>query len=809
LLFPDGSWANLEIKRMKHADANSVRETWMDSFRSIARHLAEASQPRMPLANLVSPPASTSNSSIFGILPPERLLRRAIPFLIALLLIIVAAVRTVSFMNSADTMRQTAEREMVLAAANINLKLTRVPSLKTTVRAPALARTVLEDAVTGDIFGESTQIFLMDVNGKVSASFPANKTLQNVHIARLTGGDPLITTFRDNAGIRDIQFDGMMASLGLFRSIQNADGIPIAGLLLVKDKSALYAPWRQAVNIDLTLFIALSTVLVAFLYAYFSQGTRAREADQMFMETNARFDTALSRGHCGLWDWDLSRGRVVWSNSMYQMLGMETQESALGFGALTKLLHPDDPDLTTLANEAFRDQQHHIDHRFRMLHTSGTWVWLRIRAELVYYKNSAPHLIGIAVDITEQEMLKQRSKDADIRLRDAIENISEAFVLWDSKKRLVMCNSKYQQLYNLPHDAVKGGAMHDDIMAQSRKPRIRTQVSTEKRADGGTQTFEAQLEDGRWLQISERRTQDGGFVSIGTDITQIKRNEEKLVDSETRLKATVSDQRRAQQQKELQAQRLVELAEKYNDEKNKAEAASRAKSEFLANISHELRTPLNAIIGFSDIMQTKGSEKYEEYAQDIHHSGAFLLGVINDVLDMSKIEAGRFQLNPEKVNIDDLLNETLRIIKVQADEAQITLDQKIPQKLNIEADRRAVKQILLNLLSNAVKFTPEGGKISVTAKSSKTCVTITIEDNGIGISKSALQRLGQPFEQVQDQFTKNHKGSGLGLAIAKSLATLHGGRLKVRSIVEKGTTVSVRLPRNCEVSNTVPSNEAA
>ena len=253
---------------------------------------------------------------------------------------------------------------------------------------------------------------------------------------------------------------------------------------------------------------------------------------------------------------------------------------------------------------------------------------------------------------------------------------------------------------------------------------------------------------------------------------------------------------------ELQAQKLVELAEKYNDERARAEAASKAKSEFLANISHELRTPLNAIIGFSDIMQSKmfgplGSEKYEEYARDIHDSGGFLLGVINDVLDMSKIEAGRFQLNPEMVEVDALLDETVRIIRMQADEAKIALETEIPENLSIEADRRAVKQILINLLSNAVKFTPEGGRISVTAKPGKKAVTMVIEDNGIGISKSALKRIGLPFEQVQDQFTKDHKGSGLGLAIAKSLANLHGGSLKIRSTVGEGTIVAVRLPLKC------------
>ena len=135
---------------------------------------------------------------------------------------------------------------------------------------------------------------------------------------------------------------------------------------------------------------------------------------------------------------------------MYQMLGMDATDKVMGYGDLARLLHPEDQDMMTLANLVFQSKQKQIDHRFRIMHSSGTWVWMRIRAELVRYKGADPHLIGIAVDISEQEALKQKSRDADIRLRDAIENISEAFVLWDSKKRLVMCNSKYNNYTSFP-----------------------------------------------------------------------------------------------------------------------------------------------------------------------------------------------------------------------------------------------------------------------------------------------------------------------------------------------------------------------
>jgi two-component system cell cycle sensor histidine kinase PleC len=321
----------------------------------------------------------------------------------------------------------------------------------------------------------------------------------------------------------------------------------------------------------------------------------------------------------------------------------------------------------------------------------------------------------------------------------------------------------------------------------------------------GARTFEAQLEDGRWLHISERRTKDGGYVSVGTDITALKMHEEKLVDSEKRLMATVADVRASQQ-------RLAELAEQYAAEKTRAEEANQAKSKFLANMSHELRTPLNAIIGFSEIMESGmfgplGVEKYNEYCSDIRSSGEYLLDVINDILDMAKIEAGRIRLDFEELNLDTLLAEAIRFVSARAQDKQLELVTKISPHLALRADRRALKQIVLNLLSNAVKFTPAGGRITVRGRAADGCIVLAIADSGIGIGKDALAKLGRPFEQVESQLTKSHHGSGLGLAIAKSLAELHGGRMRIRSTLGKGTLVVVRMPLQPQCH--LPKEEAA
>ena len=219
-------------------------------------------------------------------------------------------------------------------------------------------------------------------------------------------------------------------------------------------------------------------------------------------------------------------------------------------------------------------------------------------------------------------------------------------MVWDADNRLVLCNSKFQSLHGLTDEASRPGTPYEEISRPAASRSCARSSSSEGRAEPGARTFEAQLEDGRWLQISERRTKDGGFVSVGTDITELKRHEEKLIESEKRLKATVVDLRNSQQALERQTEQLADLAEKYAEQKDRAEEANQAKSEFLANMSHELRTPLNAIIGFSEIMESGvfgplGDAKYHEYCRDIRESGRYLLDVINDILDMSKIEAGR------------------------------------------------------------------------------------------------------------------------------------------------------------------------
>jgi two-component system cell cycle sensor histidine kinase PleC len=731
------------------------------------------------------------------LLTAEPLLRRAVPVLIVAFMLTICIGAAVQVL---DHRRQAVfDATQAIQALADHL----VAQFDRPVRDSRPMRTseAVEKALPAWAAGAGRSVLVADASGTIVAAAPNAPQMLGRQLLEVLGPLQPLTTGSES-GTREIMLADGEPAFAAVRTLKN----PVGLLAVVQGRNDALAGWRSTTALTVTLSATTGFVVLILGFAFHWQATRAREADLIHDTVRSRIDTALNRGRCGLWDWDLARGRVFWSHSMFDLLGLPAKDDLLTFGEVDALVHHDDINLYQLATQLADDKMQSIDHAFRMRHADGRWLWLRARCELARQDGEdGLHLIGIAVDITEQKSLVERTVAADLRLRDAIETIPEAFVLWDADNRLVLCNSNFQELHHLPDTAVNSGTPYETIVAAGKTPIIRTTVVNDDGPPRGARTFEAQLDDGRWMHISERRTKDGGYVSVGTDITKIKQHEHKLIESEKRQIATIVDLRKSQRALELQTAALADLAGKYAEEKTRAEEANQAKSKFLANMSHELRTPLNAIIGFSEIMESGmfgplGAEKYTEYSRDIRESGEYLLDVINDILDMSKIEAGGIRLSPETVELEPILADCQRVVSTRAREKHLNLHAQIDPDLVLVADRRAVKQIALNLLSNAVKFTPDGGAVTVYGRTRGGMATIAIRDDGIGIPKGALHKLGRPFEQVESQLTKKYQGSGLGLAIAKSLAELHGGDMHIRSTLGKGTVVVVRLPLQAKIA---------
>lgn len=636
----------------------------------------------------------------------------------------------------------------------------------------------------------SQTILIVDADGIITASTPETVGFVQHEISQILNGEN-VKQFADRRAYE--QSITLTNGTEIFAQKFEISGHNLT-LYAFQKLTYIEQLWWVDIGTSLSLAVVATFVLVLMTLGFLMQMAHSSRAEEIIEATGNHLNRTLDRGRSGLWDWDIARGHVFWSSSMFEILGLKKFQHVLSFGEIKSILHDDDKGIIEELNELIETGGKVFDREFRMLNSANEWVWLHIRGEIVDEEfDSTVRLVGVTSDISEHKAIEARSNLADMHLSQAIENISEGFVMWDNDRCLVMCNKKFQQFFKLPKTALRKGTHQDDVFAAGQKIISKDVIALDDYSDDQHSAYEYLLEDGRWLHVSERTTDNGSFVSVGTDISHIKRHESKLVESERELIETVSHLEITKKKLETHQDELQVYAERAN-------SANRAKTEFLANMSHELRTPLNAIIGFSELIQSQTfgeitEPRYVEYAADIHKSGQHLLLVINDILDMSKIESGNMQLEMQKVELAEVAESCMRIVAGRASDQKVELDMQIKDGLYINADKRALKQILLNLLSNAVKFSESGGQVSLNAQSSETGINIEIADNGIGMSAESLASVGKPFAQIGSQLTKNHDGTGLGLSISKSLTEMHGGSLKIASELSQGTLVSLDLPQ--------------
>ena len=640
---------------------------------------------------------------------------------------------------------------------------------------------------------DGVRLRLVDGAGRIAASATAEEVGRPASEAI---GPPLAEIARD-AAPRTVQIDGASfavasAPVGVagFHAVATRPGKAVG---LLHEAWVLLAPALLGVG-----------VLLLFLYHRWSTARRSRE----WASSERRFRIAVEAARCGVWEWDRDGEEVTLSDYMATLLGFE-RGGVVPEEAVMGRIHP-----------RYRDE---VEHALRQAAAYGAfevtfpvpgeggrtrWIDARGQARGARGDTGFSVILGVALDITEARRARAAAQAAESRLRDGVESISDAFVLFDRQGRLLLWNQAFEDAFSFAPGAVRRGAMKDELNRIAALAIKGEQPPADARAG----LREIELHDGRWLQLSERFTSEGGSVVTAADITAIKRQEAERYRAAEALRQMV-DQLEASQEK------LALLARKYEVAMTRAEAANQAKSEFLANMSHELRTPLNAINGFSEIMvgELFGplDDKYKGYAADILKSGQHLLSLINDILDMAKIEAGKMTLYYETVSMTELCEDAVRLMRGKVQDAGLSLDvHAINDIPDIEADHRGVKQVLLNLISNAVKFTPEGGSITLTLErfagpTGDDRVRVSCIDTGIGIAPEDLARLARPFEQVEGQHSKTTQGTGLGLALTKSLIEMHGGQLVMESQTGLGTTVSFDLPILRASATTEPLGQAA
>src|ERR1700712_373644 len=459
-------------------------------------HAASACVPSDSIKGLAQ---SIAKPAYHRLLIAEPALRRAVPTLIIAFLITICIGAFVQVIDQSRQKRASMKRDVSALADLLAERLDHIGTIRAD-RATSLERLqkLLPDFIPSWGIATGRHVLVTGADGRILARVPLDAELGDAdRLLDVISAAQLLTLPGQQGGVSDMILPNGGGALATLRLVKALPG----QVIVIQEK--IDSLWRSDAALSVTLSATTGFVVLILGFAFHWQSTRAREGDLINDAVRGRIDTALNRGRCGLWDWDLSRGRIFWSQSMFTLLGLDSRSDLLTFGEVNALVNSDDIDLFEIADQLIAGKIDHIDQTFRMQHTNGHWIWLRVRCELSRGAGDGGlHLIGIAVDITEQKSLAERTVEADLRLRDAIETIPEAFVLWDAEDRLVLCNSHFQRLHRLPDSAVTPGTSYETVIEVGSMPEVRNRLPTSPAL--GARTFEAQLDDGSWLHISER-----------------------------------------------------------------------------------------------------------------------------------------------------------------------------------------------------------------------------------------------------------------------------------------------------------------
>ena len=444
-------------------------------------------------------------------------------------------------------------------------------------------------------------------------------------------------------------------------------------------------------------------------------------------------------------------------------------------------LHPDDRVRVRSTWQQAVTARTAIRVEYRLNPTDGVtrWVLTDAKPQFDAAGRFTGH-VGTTTDITDQKRTESALRDGEERYRSIIAALGEGVLLASADGTVLECNQGAARILGAPAEALIGR----NVL----RPKMRMYRGDGSLIPVAEYPSIVALATGRPSEETVLGVErpDGGVVWVRTKSVPLLRPGEAEPFGVVISLVDTTDQRQTE--------------EHLRRAKEEAEAANRTKSAFLTNMSHELRTPLNAIIGFAEIMRDEllgplGAPHYREYASDIHQSGKHLLDLINDILDLSKVEAGRLELHEEDCNVPALLAASLRLMNERAHASDLRIEQRFPRHLPLlRADARSLKQILLNLVSNAIKFTPSGGRIVISAEADAKTFNLTVADSGIGMTADGVKKALEAFGQVDSSLSRKYEGTGLGLPLTRALVELHGGRLEIDSALGDGTRVTALFP---------------
>ncbi|MBD2187021.1 response regulator [Pseudanabaena mucicola] len=527
------------------------------------------------------------------------------------------------------------------------------------------------------------------------------------------------------------------------------------------------------------------------------------ERQQAQIELNLvkeRLQLAIAGSGIGLWDWEVQTGGLMVNEQWATMIGYHPAElEPINFDTWQSHVHPEDLIKATAALEThFRQEIDNYECELRMLHKSGNWIWIFCQGRVIERSESGKPLrmLGTNLNINDRKQANQALEQLNHELETRVEQRTKELQTSEERTRATLlalpdlvfrvdCQGTYLDFLASPQglnlvdpQQVIGKRMYEVVIEGTEKEYINRKYEALHRAitTQTVQIYEHQIQLGDRIHYEEVRVSPCGNDEAVFFIRDIS----------------------GRKQAEVQLQQTYqELAQ-----------ATRLKDEFLANMSHELRTPLNAILGMTEGLQEQvfGTicDRQLKALQNIESSGSHLLSLINDILDVAKISAGRVELEYSSTSLQVLCKLPLTLAKQQASQKNIHIHTQIPHNLpDLNIDERRIRQVLINLLNNAVKFTPEGGHITLaitqvthlkTEKSTQEYVRISITDTGIGISPENLTKLFQPFSQIDSALNRKYQGTGLGLALVKSLVEMHGGMVSVTSELGVGSCFSIMLP---------------